>query len=542
MNTSTQINSATALIGPTGTGKSSLLATLALYVFQRWGLVTLYYSCDGGGFPAQVQALINKGVMRLWRLRTRGDSIETCIRAAQGWWPAEINPRTGETAPGCRLVPPVTQVFVMRCPAGHEIKRVPFQSMLTPGYCTACKTQITLTTAQVERSAHRTQGFEQVGAAMYDGLTSMCGWWSHDLQQKQGSLELKGETSAIGGIVSSGDMKFGGGNRAQVGFVQTRAEEAVHKALEIPFLVVPPVFTALTMEASDEGGLNIRGLKLAGRAKTDEAPAWFGNCLETAVVKDDHGHDVYRLNLQEYVDEQGIRHLCKHRGGPGTMPPYLQDPYGQPFSQFNLGLFFRMLEDATQKTEAEYDIPNAPGVPDGLVTYGTGVAESATPARVADATREEPAASAGGAAAAPAHAPAQAPASAGPRPAAAPVKPRGRATVKPQTPQPTTPAPGSPAPKVAPEKTAGTGGQPTETSAPTPPPAKAEAPVGPPVAAQATVPPSRTVEAAVPAPRAPLAQPRMAPPPGARPPMAAPRVPRRPAAVQASLPEPVPST
>ena len=54
--------------------------------------------------------------------------------------------------------------------------------------------------------------------------------------------------------------------------------------LGIPNLLVPPVFTALSMEDTDEGALSIVGPKIAGRAKTDEAGQWVGNCLEATAA------------------------------------------------------------------------------------------------------------------------------------------------------------------------------------------------------------------------------------------------------------------
>ena len=79
-------NSATLIFGDTGTGKSALAGTLAEYIFEKFGKITLYYSVDGGGFPTNVEALVNKGIIWLWKLRSRGLAFETCARAAQGYW------------------------------------------------------------------------------------------------------------------------------------------------------------------------------------------------------------------------------------------------------------------------------------------------------------------------------------------------------------------------------------------------------------------------------------------------------------------------
>lgn len=372
--TPTHVNSATLVMGPTGTGKSSLFATLAEYVWETYQLETWLASCDGGGFPAKVQALMRQGIMRVWRMRTRGEPFETCIRASAGWWPSAIDPRTGETAPNVRLVRPVTIRFEMYCPDGHLVKTVAVQAQLTPAPCPTCKKTVDKATMRVERKATVTQGFEKRGAMGVDGLTSALSWMMLHLGDERARGVLKGEEGALGGTITSGEMIFGSNNRSHYGQAQSRAEQMVLESMGVPNLVVPPMFTALLLETVDEGGLNIKGPKLAGKAKTDEAPQWFGNCLETMKVKNSDGAEVYRLYLQEYIDDANTRHLCKNRGIPGTLPPFLEDP-PEPalaFTEFNLGKFFKLLDAGVQTAEAQAaeKYPDAPGVPEGMMTFG----------------------------------------------------------------------------------------------------------------------------------------------------------------------------
>ncbi len=214
-------------------------------------------------------------------------------------------------------------------------------------------------------------------------------------------------------------------------------------SLSIPNLVVPPLWTALTMEATDEGGLSIRGPKLAGRARTDEGPSWFGNCLETAVVKTEKDERQFRLYLSEYTDETGVRHLCKHRAAPGTMPPWLEDPpiagneAETAFTGFNLGVFVQLLDKARESTMATLDrkYPDAPGVAEGWVEVGEG-ASAATPTAA-----PTPSAPVGGVTGSPTPAPPVGPA-APPAPKAPPAKPGVAVKTK--------PAPAKPAAKPVP--------------------------------------------------------------------------------------------
>lgn len=381
--TANVLNSATLIMGLSGAGKSSLLATFMEWVWETYGLATLYYCCDGGGFPTQIQALVNRGIARLWRMRTRsgaGLAFETCQRASQGWWPKVINPATGETAPTVQLVPPLTEKFEMRCPNDHIVKVVPAQSLLTGSVCPTCKVPVTPQNMKVTRTSHRTKGFEKVGAAAFDGLSSMCSWMMDDLSKR----DLGGEKSRLGGTVMSGELMFGENNRAQVGFTQNRAEQLALNALGIPFLVAPPIWTALVQEGSDEGNLAIRGPMIAGQAKTAVAPQWFGNCLEAIVVEHD-GKRYRRLNLAEYIDSGNVRHLCKVRSFPGMLPAYLEDEDtgdGQgAFVNFNLGTFHKLLDAALIKTEDQYAqrFADSPGLQAGEMTYGEDVQAPAAP-------------------------------------------------------------------------------------------------------------------------------------------------------------------
>lgn len=503
--TPVHVNSATLLMGVTGSGKSSLIATLAEKVMDEHRLQTVLVSTDGGGIPSKVQALVRAGAMLFWRARTRGEAFETTIRASQGYLPVKLDRMTGETQPFCKLVPPVQVVYLLHCPNGHEVKRGNTSSAITPQgvgvTCPTCRVAVTVQTMKLEKITTRTKGFERIGAMAFDGLTSMLAWQMSDLGDRHARNELKGEEAALGGRISSGELVIGGNNRAHYGFVQGRAEAMVHNSLGIPGLVVPPVWTALTLEAVDEGGLAVVGPQLSGKAKTDVAGAWFGNCLEVGIVKDGEGATVRRLYLTEYLDDQQRRHLIKHRGSP-SMPDYLQDPAGQPWHAVSLGVFFSMLEADIAKDTATATAKYGE-VGNGEYSFG----------------EEE------GAAAAPA--PAAAKPSA-PAPTAGAPRPVGRPPAAKKAPvtasQPATGAsPAPPAPEPAPVELAEVS-TPVEIDVPLP-------------YTEPTVEPEPVVVAPTPAPpvtpapvvaMAPRVGPTMgrpfAPPPGPRPPAPAPRV------------------
>lgn len=366
------INTSTLIIGPTGSGKSTLLATAAEYLWETHRGISAYYFADLGGYPDKMNALIRSGIVRIFRMRTRGMdlSFETALRSSQGYWPARmLNPLTGEVAPGVPMVSPIQTQYHQTCMCG-VMRTVTAKSLLSMGSCGQCVRRWAPATSTITTSTRLTPGLDAIRLRMYDGLTSMSEWYLQDLSHR---LDLAGEMGALGGTVHSGEVSFRSNNRAQVGFAQARAHELVSNALAIPNQIIMPIWTALTDEAADSSKrLTIVGPKLAGSAKTEIAGSWFGNMLEAAAVPGElPGTKVRTLFLSEFVDEDGRRHTLKHRSSPIYMPEKLQDPpYSDEHkptamcSEFSLGVFFSLLAKADAQAAAEVQgrYPDAPGL------------------------------------------------------------------------------------------------------------------------------------------------------------------------------------
>lgn len=383
------VNSPTLLLGMSKRGKSSLLATAAEYVWETYGKLTHYYLADGGGMPSQMQALVNLGIVRVWRMRTRnapGLIIETCQRASSGWWPTKINPKTGETKPDVRLVAPMTTKVITWCPEGHRMSAWDSATAIPAAIvCPTCRKTVTKgTNLKTTVETLLTKGFEQVGAYFYDGITSMNDWMMDDLAHRAGRNELGGEKGAIGSI-ASGSMTFGGNNRASYGFVQQRSQQMITNSQGIPGQVIPPIWTALTKEGSDEGGLNIVGPALAGNAATAVATSWFGNAIEV-MIEEREGTQYRQMRLQPYTDKAGYRHLCGSRSFPGMLPTVLEDrdDAKEPFKNFSLKTFFLLLDQARASIEAAYaeKYTGAPGIAIEEMSFGSEEEAPAAPATV----------------------------------------------------------------------------------------------------------------------------------------------------------------
>jgi energy-coupling factor transporter ATP-binding protein EcfA2 len=379
-----RIFTATLIIGPTGSGKTSLFETFAQYLWETYGKVLFLNSWDGGAIPTGVQKAMKQGLIRFWRVRTRsapGLGIETLYKATKGYVPKHINPETGETSPAVQMIAPVVSKYTCYCPKGHPLLEVPHAALITPTYCSNCKEMIPKESMRISEESRRTKGLELIGGVGFDGLTSMSSVVMDHMDHSRGAGDIGGEKPAFGGIVTSGDVKLGGNNRADVGFGQSRAQQFVNNSLSIPFLVEGPIFTALSAEASEEG-LPIVGAKLPGRAATDEASSWFGNVLETGSIKDDSGLTHRALYIRPWYDSQNRRHLMKTSASPGGVPDMLIDPPEKdqrPFEQFNLGLYFKMLDDDLKKAVANQPVLAAP-----FADYGDAAAVE-TPAAASNA-------------------------------------------------------------------------------------------------------------------------------------------------------------
>ena len=353
-------NAATLIVGDTGTGKTTLLATVAEYVWEKYQKITRYYTSDPGGFGDIMVALVRRGIVEVWRMRTRdpdgsrGLPIGTCSLATAGYWPVEVDAGdTGDCPPGVELMAPSEVVFELVCACGDSSRTAGSkEGFKVAKPCPSCKKQMNAQTAKgIIKVVKPRPEFAHVGALLFDGLTSMSDWCMDDLGARAGKNQLGGEGSSIAAIHSSG-VVYGTPNRAAIGFAQNRAHEWPLNASAVSGLLVPPVFTALELRATDEGNMPIYGPKLAGRAKTADAPSWFGNCLG-ASLQEERGKTVHRLYLREYRDPgSSIPHLCKTRALGGTMPEYLQDEENDaPNTQFHMGKFFDLLEAAQGKAD-----------------------------------------------------------------------------------------------------------------------------------------------------------------------------------------------
>lgn len=348
-------NAALLLTGDSGSGKSSLIATAAEYLWETQKKKLRLYTCDAGGFPNKVEVAVRHKLIEVWRMRTRvgggGEGLveETCAQASLGAWPAQVDSHgSGDSPERVSLVPFTSVQFILKCAEGHEVKRGNVEAGLAPALCPTCKKQVTLINGSVVREV--IPNFPHVGAIAFDSLTSMSMWVLTALRRRRGAGGLSGGEKSALGRFQSGGMFFDGNNRADYGFAQGQAEEWINNSISLGGLMLPPIWTALEALVESVSAAPMWGPMVAGQAKTGIAPQWAGNYIGCQTVQTEKGRQ-WRLCLTEFRGADGVARKYKCRVEPGFLPDFLTDGEGEkPLTTFNLGVFFGLLESAFEQS------------------------------------------------------------------------------------------------------------------------------------------------------------------------------------------------
>ena len=257
------------LVGETGYGKTSLLGTLADRVWRKHGKITRLYTTDGGGWPTDIQARIELGLIQPCRLPSRdpdgalGLPIGTMSKATQGHWPIEVDPRTGRMPVGVPMVPPYVDWWELCCPKvecqvpgtlwappAARAKSLPELDAL--GFvCPKCGQGVSKLNGTLHQVTEPTPGFEKIGCCVFDILTSGGEWAMVDLNQRAARNALGGPAGNLKPQASD-DLVYGTAGMGGVGFAQNRVYEWLQNAAGIRGLVEAPWFTALESKGVDE--------------------------------------------------------------------------------------------------------------------------------------------------------------------------------------------------------------------------------------------------------------------------------------------------
>lgn len=383
----TETAAADLAVADTKAGKTTLIGTMALDIFRQTGKITRLYVYDSGGFGALVAALIAKGIIEVWRVKSRdpdgslGLAVGTAHLACLGCWPLTRDPKSGISPEGVALIAP-SCTFFEGFDAGGALRGTwRGQDQIPP----EAKASL-----RIERVRRATPGFENVGGIGVDGFTSMSAYAMEDLNYRAARNELGGEKGNMNTVRSSG-MEFGVAGRGGVGFIQNRARNWASALATIEGLVRPPLVTALK-DRGEDNSMPIYGPKIEGRAQIAVIPSWFGNCygLESIPTRDAQGKArvEYRLYLQPYALDDGVVNKVGNRGNDPTLPLYITDPEGatlengQLYSVWGMHTVYKLLDQAVDKNAQRADAMlggrKAPGLGDGKLPESSSVAAIGT--------------------------------------------------------------------------------------------------------------------------------------------------------------------
>lgn len=366
-----QANAVTAVMGDSGSGKTSLLATASEYCWTRFHRISRMYAADPGGFGNKILRLIRLGIVQVYNPTNHVEPFETMENLSKGWWPETILDKfTGYAEPDVRLVPPRFTEWVVYCDQGHEIDRRRSKGFLVnfSKQCAHCKKVVNPQNwGRVEEILQRSPGVEHVGLYMFDSGSALSDWAMEDMANTAAaSTGTQGNAlAATGAKIISGEYAFGANTQQHYGFAQNAVRRWIKNSRMIPGQVVPPSWSFLIQRATDDNTkLSVFGPKIAGNAKTPEVPSWVGNCVHAAVEVNQAGKRNHRLWLVNHnADGTTVPYLAKTRCEPGDLPEFLEDgPEDHKFTKFSLAYLFDQIEAALNKhgLQDAIDFPDAP--------------------------------------------------------------------------------------------------------------------------------------------------------------------------------------
>ena len=182
------------------------------------------------------RSLIRAGVMQIYDPTNHVNYFETMEALSKGAFPETIlDPDRGYADPHVRLVYPRMDVWMRKCPQGHDVKRYDNQALMLASVdsCPQCGTVVNVQNQQTHQLRVRPAMFARVGLRIFDSITAMNDVGVNlELPRMSAAGELPvGRTggSALGSAdaVRQGTFVAGTGSEAQVGFMQQRDRKSV---------------------------------------------------------------------------------------------------------------------------------------------------------------------------------------------------------------------------------------------------------------------------------------------------------------------------
>jgi len=285
----------TLVYGVSGSGKTTQVQELALWVENKTGKKTRLVSASGGGWTSILPA-VEAGLVIPTYIRGRSFPVETLNKMTQGWWPEDPNDPTS------RLIPPEKQ-----------------------------------------------PDWNDIGGYAFDSMTECCEWMMSYLTNAEAAGDFKISSQPM--KFKDGDTFFGSPSMAHYGNIQTRISDFVTNSKGLRGMYV--LWTALELKATDDNTrLPLYGPDVSGRAKTAIAPAWFDNTLHLYITGQGglkKGKATRKLFLTTHFEDDQIPFVAKNRGHfSKPLPEFLE---GENCSLFK---FMQLLEKSQKEASEQF--------------------------------------------------------------------------------------------------------------------------------------------------------------------------------------------
>lgn len=293
--------SLTLLYAVSGFGKTTLVGSMAEWLYHKTGLRTRLVSRSGGGWEV-VQYLVDAGIIVPTDITSREDRYNLLDKLSHGWWPAD------HTDPESPLL----------CPYHLRDKYTKWKG----GFQTA-------------------EDWNGYVALAIDGISEICEWiMSYTVEREaKGLMKVSGES--LSSVFADGDEKYGGPGKGQYGTIQNHMSMCVTNTKKLFGKHV--LWTALEIRTKDDQtGMPIYGPDILGKAKTSNAVGW---AEQTLHGWKDPKSARRRLYLTSHYDEYGIEFKAKNTASHhNPLPEFLEG------SDLSLGHFMNKLDESKKKT------------------------------------------------------------------------------------------------------------------------------------------------------------------------------------------------
>lgn len=294
------------LYAESGDSKTSQCIFLAKYIKEKYNKKTRLISADGGGWsPVEDEGLIYnsktnpEGIVHAFNMSNRKLFLADWRRLSRGDWPKIVKGEAG-------LGEDPTKIYRKILPS-------------------------------------TSQELSEIGLIFIEGLTSIsAGFLSHISKQDNSKDSVTKVLYAAVGYEEDGE-RMGSTDQGHVGAVQNEVYNMTQQFGTLPVNMV--VWTALVGKCTEKSlrqvGITVTenpvfGPKLAGNARTAEAPQWFSDCFyldgyTDKIVRDtvDGGQQLIERKkimayFQRHTDNDGNLFLAKSSTGTSIFPRLIE--------------------------------------------------------------------------------------------------------------------------------------------------------------------------------------------------------------------------